>query len=234
MPEQDEDRRRHAWERVTGYPALAASFLFLIAYSVGILWVGQPRWVTVTVSVVLLAVWAFYIIDFTVRLLLSQRKGRFVRRHPIALLSVLLPLARPFLLLTGLARVRAFRGNTPSHLRRRVVVFAAAFIVMFIYVISLAELHVERYAHGSNIKTFGDAVWWACVTMATVGYGDYYPVTPQGRVLAVILMMGGVAIVGTASATIVNYLNERTQHLRQPRRAQGDATSGPDGTDDRG
>ncbi|MEV8214575.1 ion channel [Leifsonia sp. NPDC077715] len=232
MPDQDEDRRRHAWERVTGYPALAASFLFLIAYSVGILWVGQPPEVTVTVAVVLITVWAFYVIDFTVRLALSAHKGRFVRHHPIALLSVFLPLARPFLLLTGLARIRAFRGNTPSHLRRRVVVFAAAFIVTFIYVISLAELHVERYAPGSNIKTFGDAVWWACVTMATVGYGDYYPVTAEGRILAVILMMGGVAIVGTASATIVNYLNERTQHLR---RRPGDQADPPDGSDrDRG
>lgn len=229
----EEDRRRKAWERVTSWPALGASFLFLIAYSVGILWVGQPQWVSVTVAVILIAVWLFFIIDFLVRLLLSHRKGRFIRRHPVALLSVLLPLARPFLLLTGLARVRAFRGNTPAHLRRRVLVFAGAFILMFIYVISLAELHVERYAHGSNIKTFGDAVWWACVTMATVGYGDYYPVTPEGRVLAVILMMGGIVIVGTASATIVNYLNERTQHLRRHPGDQGDPPADA-GNGDRG
>lgn len=215
MAEEEQDQRRNAWERVTSWPALGASFLFLVAYSVGILYVGQPPWLSVVLSVVLLAVWAFFVLDFVVRLLLSHDKGRFVRHHPVALLSVFLPLARPFLLLTGLARLRAFRGNTPSHLRRRVIVFAAAFITMFIYVISLAELHVERYATGSNIKTFGDAVWWACVTMATVGYGDYYPVTSEGRILAVILMMGGVVIVGTASATIVNYLNERTQHLRR-------------------
>ncbi len=229
MAEEVEDPQRAAWERVTSWPALGASFLFLLAYSVGILYVGQPTWLTVALTAVLIAVWLFFILDFVVRLLLSHRKARFVRRHPVALLSVILPLARPFLLLTGLARIRAFRGNTPAHLRRRVIVFAAAFIVMFIYVISLAELHVERYAHGSNIKTFGDAVWWACVTMATVGYGDYYPVTPQGRILAVILMMGGIAIVGTASATIVSYLNERTQHLRRhdgpggSRREQDDA-----------
>jgi voltage-gated potassium channel len=50
--------------------------------------------------------------------------------------------------------------------------------------------------------------------MSTVGYGDYYPVTLLGRLLAVVLMIGGIAIVGTASATIVSYLTERTQHLR--------------------
>jgi voltage-gated potassium channel len=233
MAEEEQDQRRKAWERVTSWPALGASFLFLVAYSVGILYVGQPPWLSVVLTVILIAVWLFFVVDFVVRLLLSHDKGRFVRKHPVALLSVFLPLARPFLLLTGLARLRAFRGNTPSHLRRRVIVFAAAFITMFIYVISLAELHVERYAAGSNIKTFGDAVWWACVTMATVGYGDYYPVTSEGRVLAVILMMGGIVIVGTASATIVNYLNERTQHLRR-NPDQTDAATKADDAGDRG
>jgi voltage-gated potassium channel len=123
-------------------------------------------------------------------------------------------MARPFRLLTGLSRIHGLRGNTAAHLRRRVLIIAASFVLMFIYVVALAELQAERYAHGSNIRTFGDALWWACVTMSTVGYGDYYPVTLTGRLLAVVLMIGGIAIVGTASATIVSYLNERTAHLR--------------------
>lgn len=209
-----DDARRDRWERATAWPGVVASVAFLIAYTWDILEEHPPAWLHALLVAVLVAVWVFFAGDYVVRLVLAEDKGRFVRRNKVDLLSVFLPMARPFRLLTGVSRIRAFRGDTASHLRRRVIVIAASFVVMFIYTIALAVFRAERYAPGGNIHSFGDAVWWACVTMATVGYGDYYPVTVTGRVLAVTLMMGGIAIVGTASATIVSYLNERTQHLR--------------------
>ena len=87
----------------------------------------------------------------------------------------------------------------------------------WVFFLALATLQAERGAPGANIDTFGDAIWWAIVTIATVGYGDLYPVTPAGRFYAVLLMAGGIAIVGTASATIISYLNERVAGLRHQR-----------------
>lgn len=229
------DAKRERWERATGWPAMGASFVFLIAYSWNILDERPTADLHRVLVIVLLAVWAFFLVDYVVRLVLAEHKLRFVRRNPIDLLSVFLPLIRPFRLLTGLSRIPALRGNTAAHLRRRVLIVAGTTVVMFVYVIALAEFRVERYADGSNIRSFGDAVWWACVTMATVGYGDYYPVTVPGRVLAVILMIGGIAIVGTASATIVSYLTERTQHLRRHEdRGTGRDASSHDSREDRG
>jgi voltage-gated potassium channel len=222
------DAKRERWERATGWPAMGASFVFLIAYSWNILDERATAELRRVLVVVLLAVWAFFLIDYVVRFVLAEHRLRFIRRNPIDLLSVFLPLIRPFRLLTGLSRIPALRGNTAAHLRRRVLIIAGVSVLMFIYVIALAEFRVERYADGSNIRSFGDALWWACVTMATVGYGDYYPVTVPGRLLAVILMMGGIAIVGTASATIVSYLNERTQHLRRRDGHPEDRHDGPD------
>lgn len=210
-----QDPRLYRWEQATVWPGVAASVAFLIAYSWIVLKPGMPAALSATLLAVLTAVWLFFLVDYVVRLALARDRARFVRANLVDLASVFLPVARPFRLLTGLARSRAFRGNTASHLRRRVLVIASSFVVMFIYTIALAEYQVEREAAGSTIRSFGDALWWACVTMATVGYGDYYPVTLPGRLLAVILMIGGIAIVGTASATIVSYLNERTGHLRQ-------------------
>ena len=83
------------------------------------------------------------------------------------------------------------------------------------FFLALATLAAEREAAGANIVTFGDSIWWAIVTITTVGYGDLYPVTPPGRFYAVLLMAGGIAIVGTASATIISYLNERVAGLRR-------------------
>ena len=69
---------------------------------------------------------------------------------------------------------------------------------------SIAILNFET-APNSNIKTEEDALWWACVTLTTVGYGDHYPVTGPGRIVAVILMTAGVALLGTFTAYIANF-----------------------------
>ena len=92
------------------------------------------------------------------------------------------------------------------------------------FFLALATLEAERDADGANIVTFGDAIWWAIVTIATVGYGDEVPGDPLGRFYAVLLMAGGIAIVGTASATIISYLNERV--AGHPART-GDALAPP-------
>ena len=62
---------------------------------------------------------------------------------------------------------------------------------------SIAILSVEKVSPDSNIKTASDALWWSYVTMTTVGYGDFYPVTLEGRLIAAVLMMAGVGLFGT-------------------------------------
>jgi voltage-gated potassium channel len=223
-----DERARTRWEQATTWPLIAASVVFLIAYSWVILEPRMPGWLSAVLLVVLGIVWVAFAVDFVVRLVLSPRKWLFVRDNLIDLLSVLLPLARPFRLLRELSKLPFLRGNTGGHLRRRVLIIAASFVIMFIYVISLAVYSVERTAPHGNILSFGDSVWWACVTMATVGYGDYYPVTVPGRMLAVLLMIGGVAIVGTASATIVTSLNDRAARLRHRRDSDPDPDSDSD------
>lgn len=222
------DPKLDRWERATLWPGIVASVVFLAAYSWVVLEPGMPAWLNSILLWVLALVWLFFVVDYAARLAIANDKATFVRRNLIDLASVVFPVARPFRLLSGLIRLHAFRGNTASHLRRRVLVIAGTFVVMFIYTISLAEYQVERDAPGASITSFGDALWWACVTMATVGYGDYYPVTVTGRLLAVVLMIGGIAIVGTASATIVSYLNERTQHVRSHRERESTQDDRPE------
>ncbi len=71
------------------------------------------------------------------------------------------------------------------------VVLAAVVVLEFS---SILIIRTEAGVNGSNIKTAGDALWWALVTMATVGYGDKYPVTAAGRLIAVVAMSVGVGI----------------------------------------
>jgi len=96
-------------------------------------------------------------------------------------------------------------GNT---LRGRVVAYAIGSTVVLVYVAALAVLEAERHADGS-IDTFGKALWWAAVTITTVGYGDVTPVTLTGRTIAVAMMIGGIALLGTITATIASWLVEQ-------------------------
>ena len=73
---------------------------------------------------------------------------------------------------------------------------------------ALAVLDVERSSPDANISDFGDAIWWAVTTMTTVGYGDHYPVTAVGRLVAFGLMIGGIALLGTVTATLASWLVE--------------------------
>jgi voltage-gated potassium channel len=78
-----------------------------------------------------------------------------------------------------------------------------------VYVGALAILQAERPDPGADIKSFGQAVWWAITTVTTVGYGDLSPVTTTGRVIAAPLMVGGISLVGVVTATLASWLVQR-------------------------
>ncbi len=70
-------------------------------------------------------------------------------------------------------------------------------------------LNFEQHAKGSNIHNFADALWWAVVTVTTIGYGDHYPVSAGGRGVAVVLMLVGIGLIGVLTATVASFFIER-------------------------
>lgn len=112
--------------------------------------------------------------------------------------------ARIVRILRILRGVRSARILTQFVLERRAEgTFLAAILVSGILVVvsSIAVLHLENTAE-ANIKSPEDAVWWSVVTITTVGYGDRYPVTTEGRLLAALLMTAGVGLFGVVSGGI--------------------------------
>lgn len=85
---------------------------------------------------------------------------------------------------------------------------AFAGIITFEFAV-VSILYFEDPAAGSNIKSVSDAFWWAFVTVATVGYGDRYPITNGGRVVAVLLMAVGIAIFSVATGSLVSWFRSR-------------------------
>ena len=176
-----------------------------------VLWLNMPDWLYLLIFLEILAAWVLFLGDYLVRLSLTPKGERFLfaRKNVVDLLSVIVPVFRAFRVVNLLRRVPYFRVKSAAAVRAEVVTYAIAYAVIFVYFISLAALSAERSAPGATIDSFGDAIWWACVTLATVGYGDTYPVTIGGRIYAVMLMAGGVVIIGTASALVLSYITER-------------------------
>ncbi len=84
------------------------------------------------------------------------------------------------------------------------VTVLAAFIVLVVS--SVLVLQAESHSPDANITTGGDALWWGVVTITTVGYGDYYPVTPMGRMTGFLVMMAGVGIIGALASILASVL----------------------------
>ena len=102
----------------------------------------------------------------------------------------------------------ALNRRAKIRLRGRVGIYVAGGAILLAFCAALAVLDVERSSPDANIIDFGDAMWWAVTTMTTVGYGDRYPVTAVGRLVAFGLMIGGIALLGTVTATLASWLVE--------------------------
>ena len=92
-----------------------------------------------------------------------------------------------------------------SSLTEKLLALPGVALVMVLFSTTLM-LEAERHAPDATITTGGDALWWALTTVTTVGYGDTYPVTGEGRVIAAVLMLVGIALFGSMSAIITSKL----------------------------
>lgn len=188
---------------------MVAALAFLTAYAVPILdpALGPgPRGVLGTVT---WATWALFAVDYLIRLALAEHRGRYVRHHLFDLAVIALPLLRPLRLLRLVALLRVLNRRAASSLRGRVAVYVAGGSALIAFCGALAVLDAERANPEANIVSFGDAIWWAVTTMTTVGYGDRYPTTDTGRLAAVGLMLAGIALLGTVTATLASWLVEQ-------------------------
>ncbi len=115
-----------------------------------------------------------------------------------------------FARLFRIARVmRTLKGNDfrrllTDELAQSTLLFTFVIALMLIFTIAGLVLVAERSNPHANITTYQNAVWWAFVTITTVGYGDYYPVTNLGRLFAIILMFSGLGIIGVLSSYLAS------------------------------
>lgn len=203
------EERRLRWETRAELPLTLVAVLFLIAYAWPILDPDVSTTWRRTFLVITWATWALFALDYLARLVLSEQRRLFVRQNVFDLVIVAVPLLRPLRLLRLVTLLSVLNRHAGSRLRGRLVTYAVGGTVLVVLVGALAALDAERGSDEANITSYGDAVWWALTTITTVGYGDQFPVTPTGRAVAGGLMLAGIALLGTVTATLASWLVER-------------------------
>lgn len=193
------------WRRYSEWPLLGVALVFLVAYSLQVIG-NPPAAEAAALETVIWVAWSAFGLDYLVKLLLAEQRGRWFLLNIHELLLLALPVLRPLRLLRLLALVRLLQHTAADALRGRVVIYVLSAAVILTYCGALAGLDSEREAPGANITTFPDALWWSLTTIATVGYGDLYPVTGQGRIVAAALVIGGIAVLSIVTASVASWL----------------------------
>ncbi len=197
-------------------PYLLFTLLLSVA-TIATLWIASVRDLDPEIRQVLnyadWAVCALFFIDFLVQLTRAENRPQYLLRWGWLDLLSCIPIvdslrwtriARVARILILLRAIRSFRvlWQFLREQRTESTVLVAAFLAIALVVFSaIAILHFEQDPQ-SNILSAGDALWWAMTTVTTVGYGDLYPITTEGRAVAVILMTAGVGLFATLSGAL--------------------------------
>lgn len=175
---------------------------FLLAYSYPAFDESISISIQTVIDFVQWVCWLAFALDLIYGIWNAESKKDYLKHHPLEIASVLLPFLRPLRLM----RVISFGGLALQKIaigRQFAITVKVALTTVFIAYISAIQITItERDVDGSNIKNFADGLWWAITTVTTVGYGDRYPTTTEGRLLAVLLMIMGISLVGVITASV--------------------------------
>ena len=194
-----------AWEERSSRPMFVASVLYLLAFAAPIMSTRIQEPYDGYLNIIQMILWGLFAADYCIRLYLAPRRLYFITHNLMNLAIVLLPAWRivSFLAMIYMTANRQYKRL--SELAVKLFGYTAIFIIMF----ALAIYSVESSEPGAMIRDLPTAYWWTFTTLATVGYGDVYPVTGIGRVIAVVVMLYGVGMVAVATGALASWIIEK-------------------------
>jgi len=188
-------------EQITELPLLILAFAMIPLLIGPFLWEMSPAEEATFVALDTL-IWALFAVDLIVKVAIAPHRWAYLRRHWLEVLVVVVPFFRPLRL------VRLFIFGSRAFVGIRRLVHIDFLFVYGIGLVIVAATVVASVEGGENasIHSFADALWWAVVTITTVGYGDMVPVSFAGRAVAFVLMLGGIAFFSGITANLASFL----------------------------
>ena len=200
-------------------PWMILGFVYLGIYAFQV--IAQPaRWLYNTLEIVNIGIYVVFVIDLVIRGILVGKalvsiEGiiDFVKAHWLSILAVVLPAFRSLRVLRVVIVLRALEPYllTRSH---KLAVITGVTVPLLLFTSAVSVLEAEQSAEGANITSFPDAFWWALVSVTTVGYGDKFPVTDEGRLIATVLLVVGMGLFGALTALLASWVMSEKEHPR--------------------
>ena len=196
----DPDQRQLLLEKVesfTEFPLLILAALMIPLLAGPLFWelTAQQESLFFTLDVM---IWAIFAGEFAIRLAIAPRRVAFIRANWIDLVIVALPFFRPLRIVRLLVyTTRLVTGARQLLGVRHLLVHAVLLVMVAATVVTTVET-----GPNAQITSFPDALWWAIVTVTTVGYGDISPTTGGGKAVAIVLMLAGITVFGVITANL--------------------------------
>jgi voltage-gated potassium channel len=214
--EEREDLLRRI-DRATDLPLTLLSGLFVAALilPVALHMDDQKRSTFIMIEAI---VWAAFAADLIVKLVIAPRRLSYIRSHLLDVAIVLLPMIRPLralrVLRVLLALTAGGRGIVGARrlLGRHGLGYTMLVAMAMVFLGGALVTEAEIQSNHSNIQNFGDGLWWAITTMTTIGEGDRYPVTVEGRGVGVVLGILGIVVFGIVAANLSALFIDAEEH----------------------
>lgn len=207
--------RLDTYERRTAPALTVMAFVYLALYSVPIIWTGMPAGALGALAFFNILLWSCFALDLIIRASLSGRPAHYLVHHPIDVLFVVLPMFRAFRVLRVFTALQVLIQRRGRASIGETLASAAGAAGLLMFVAAVAMLDAERGSPEAPIQTFMDSLWWSAATVTTVGYGDMYPVTTEGRIIAFALMLVGISIIGIVTASIAAWFVGQGEQMEQ-------------------
>jgi voltage-gated potassium channel len=190
---------------------LVMAIIFLVVYALPAFNPNLTLSQQENINVIQLFCWIVFALDIVIGIYFSSNKKQYIKTHPLEIAAVLLPFLRPLRLLrfisVGSLVIQKISIGKSVGITLKLTI--ASIFLAFIAAVEITQ--AERTAPEGNIKTIGDGLWWAVTTVTTVGYGDRFPTTSTGRVLAVCLMLVGISLMGVITASVAAWFVKMSQ-----------------------
>ena len=198
------------WIKRTNAPLAILGIVYLVLYSVQVINSKNTELVKI-LNFAGNLIWFIFAVDLLIRFFDAKSFSRFIRMNYIEILAVTLPFLRVLRMLRVLLAVRGLKVFVVDR-AKATGAYVALLAPLTWFTGAIVVLDVESQSKEASITTIGDALWWSLTTITTVGYGDLYPTTLPGKVVAAVLMIMGISLFSAGAAMFSSWILGDKKH----------------------
>ena len=192
------------WVNKTNSPLASLGIAYLVIYTIQVVNSANVNLIS-NLDFLGNLIWAIFAIDLFIRFIDSDSFLIFIKKNYIEILAVSLPFLRVLRMLRVLLAVRGLKVFVVDR-ARATGLYIALLAPLTWFTGAIVVLDVESQSSRASITSIGEALWWSLTTITTVGYGDLYPTTFSGKVVAAVLMITGISLFSAGAAMFSSWI----------------------------